>query len=426
MTHAESVRDAPARWPLDDEPHVERWCAYADEARGDGVFEALRRRFVQLRCPIAAGISQHDAYRRATLRGEFEAAEAFAPGLALERPDALELRIVQTLAGRVPAIVAETRADFVTLVQALTARHEPADVPASMGACLVSGLTNWDRVARHRAQWTADVGPQAASAAAWAEELRRLAPRKALYQDRVMLLSRGPYAGVPACDVGLDERTWLDRSLIVRQEHELTHYFTWRVFGAMQNHLRDELLADYVGLLRGCGEYRADVAQRVLGIDADGVCRPDARLRIYHGDAPVGDVDADMATLGRVAARATRALASVAASCGARAADLEVLARIVSTLYPRSLEDLALLDGGTLLDGASADLALGDLDAWLSSDSARTTRLASADRTPGDSTPDSAGVVEASASASDSESDSASVASGRNAARTRADKRSSG
>ena len=60
-----------------------------------------------------------------------------------------------------------------------------------MGACIVKGLNNWDRIAAHRAKWERDQ-PGGATESAWNDEFRRLVPRKELYQDRFIILSRGP------------------------------------------------------------------------------------------------------------------------------------------------------------------------------------------------------------------------------------------
>src|SRR6266849_3388739 len=62
-------------FPLRDEPHLEVWTRYTDEARANGTLEALARHFVQLRFPIREGISHEAAYIEATRRGRSSAAE---------------------------------------------------------------------------------------------------------------------------------------------------------------------------------------------------------------------------------------------------------------------------------------------------------------------------------------------------------------
>lgn len=320
-------------FPLANEPHLDAWTRYADEAVACGAVEALRAHFVQLRFPIRAGISQELAYREATRKGRFEAADAFSPGLLLRKPDAVDLNIHDTIAGRVPVVVAADRADFEALVRAFSDRNEPAPVPASMGACIVTGLINWDRVAEYRRSWTRN--HQDASEADWLDEFRRFATRKELYQDRFIILSSGPYSGIPAADIGVNRDDWLSRSLVLRREHECTHYFTYRALGTMRNHIFDELVADFVGLVSAFGEYRADLARRFLGLDVFPETRPGSRIELYCG------------TLSPAAIQAARSLAVTAIAnlerlgAGISPRGMEPLGAVVYTLWTLTLEELA-------------------------------------------------------------------------------------
>jgi hypothetical protein len=275
-------------FPLADEPHVDAWRGYLGESNGD-VFGALKRHFIQLRFPIRAGISEEDGYKQGTRRGSFEAADAYAANaVALERPEQLELTIHPTIAGHVPLLVVGHRADFVKLVQAFSERNEPKPVLDSMGACIVKGLNNWSRIHARRDAWKREMGA-AGTDDGWAEEFQKLIPQKELYQDRFIILSRGPYSAIAAREVGLDEREWLDRSLAIRREHELTHYFTYRAFNSIRNNVFDELIADFVGLVRAFGAYRSDFALRFLGLEAYPAFRPGGRLEVYRGKPPLSE-----------------------------------------------------------------------------------------------------------------------------------------
>jgi hypothetical protein len=97
----------------------------------------------------------------------------------------------------------------------------------------------------------------------------------------------------------------LARSLVIRREHECAHYFTWRVFGTIRTHVFDELLADFVGLVRAYGHYPGALARRFLGVDAEGR-RLGGRLDNYRGSPPVSDAAFDV--LAVLAARATATL----------------------------------------------------------------------------------------------------------------------
>ncbi|MBC6421591.1 MAG: hypothetical protein GDA38_08585 [Hormoscilla sp. SP12CHS1] len=81
---------------------------------------------------------------------------ALATGLILKEPESLQLIIHESAAGEIPVIIAGCREDFVSLVQALTKRNEPHPIPDSMGATMVSGFNNWDRIRQYRASWEAN------------------------------------------------------------------------------------------------------------------------------------------------------------------------------------------------------------------------------------------------------------------------------
>lgn len=336
--------------PLADEPHLEAWRDYATEAKARGVWPTLKDRLVQLRFPIREGISQEDAYRAATRRGEWP---VLGDDLALEAPDRLALHLHASLAGAVPILIPGPRSDFVTLVRALSARNEPIPVPDSMGACLVAGLVNWDRVDRYRRSWAGD-DPDRKSDAAWNEEFRTFSRHKEHYQDRLIVLSRGPYSNVSAADVDLPETHWLDASLAVRREHECTHHFTLRLFGKLQHNLVEELVADLVGLLRGVGAYRADWAARFLGLEAFPVFRPGGRLENYRGRPPVSD--AAFAVLARVAHAGIATLDRVCTAHPDWRSSDDGLARLVAALSLLTMEELAAEDSVATVEERVASL----------------------------------------------------------------------
>jgi hypothetical protein len=278
----------PVTFPLAPEAHVTAWEEYAVAARVVGAFEALLSRLVQFRFPIQEGISQTDAYRAATRKGVSVDGMAEATGLVLKQPKKLQLIIHQSLAGPIPVLLAGNREDFVTLVQALTMRNEPKRVPASMGACIVSGFNNWDRIHSLRQQWSARNSGNC-SESSWAAEFQRIIPQKELYQDRFIILSDGPYSDVSARDMGLKEPQWQRLSLTIRLEHECTHYFTRRLFDSMRNNMLDELIADYRGIVAATGYYRADWFLRFLGLESFPNYREGGRLQNYRGQPPLSD-----------------------------------------------------------------------------------------------------------------------------------------
>jgi hypothetical protein len=114
-------------------------------------------------------------------------------------------------------------------------------------------------------------------------------PQKELYQDRLVLLSEGFYSNVPAEVMSLSTEEWRRLSLTIRLEHEGTHYLTLRLFSSMRNHLLDELIADYAGIVAACGHYRADWFLRFLGLEDFPRYREGGRLENYRGNPPLSE-----------------------------------------------------------------------------------------------------------------------------------------
>jgi len=272
---------APAGFPLPDEPFVAAWTRYVEEAGRVGAWACLRDRLVQLRFPIEPGVSESPAYRAATRRGVWPAPES--RGLELARPAELHLFLAETPVGRVPVILATTREDFVALVRALAHKNEPWPIPDAVGATIIGGFNNWDRVASLRRAWEAG-DSTSGSPLEWAARWREIVREPGLYQDRFIVLGSGPYSGAAAADVGLDEAEWTRSSIAIRLEHECTHHFTRRVLGSMRNRLADELIADYMGIVAATGSFRADWLVRFLGLERPSVYRPGGRLEEYRGD----------------------------------------------------------------------------------------------------------------------------------------------
>jgi hypothetical protein len=284
---SEAIFAAP-RLPLADEPFVVFWESCVLEAADRGSFAVLRDRLPQLRFPIAAGISQTAPYLAATRQGLAPDLPPGDQGLTLSVPEQLQIVLHQSPAGRIPLLVAGCRQDFVLLVQALSRRNEPWPVPEAMGAQMISGYVNWARLHELRRAW--ETTPAALRAtASWAEEMERLRPQKDLYQDRLILLSDGPYSAVAAEQLGMDGGRWRQLSLAIRREHEGAHYFTRRLFGVMRNNLLDELIADFVGIGSAVGRFRPDWLLRFLGLEDFPRYRPAGRLQVYRGTPPLSD-----------------------------------------------------------------------------------------------------------------------------------------
>ncbi len=267
---------APPVLPLPDEPGTRVWRSYEERAREEGAAKVLRGALVQLSFPVEEGMSEDEEYRAATRRGAVPFFLSGATGVEFVDPLGLDIRVHDSPAGGVPVVIAEERRDFELLVQALSKKNEPWPVPPSMGALTVAGLVNWDRVERLREEFQAN-NPEGD----WNARLMELAREPELVRDRFILLSRGPYSGVDAAELGQDREEWMEKSVRLRAEHEATHYFTRRVYGCMRNNALDEVLADYMGTVEAFGSYRADAALRFLGLEDPEIYREGGRLQNY-------------------------------------------------------------------------------------------------------------------------------------------------
>ena len=254
--------------PPEDQPFVEAWEEYIRDIPEKGVLNALRERLVQLNFPVQEEMSTNPNYQAATRRGLATTTMKEATGTKLEETG-LKVYLYQTMAGRIPVIETSSRNDFETLVRAFSHRNEPVAIPLAMGACMIKGYNNWDRVAKYKQKWGEHFNFSAMKA------------HKELYQDVFLILTDTEYSSVPAHMLGLNDDEWRKLSMVIRREHESTHYFTLRFLGSARNHLLDEFIADYMGIVAAAGRYRADWFLCFMGLENYPAFRPAGRLTNY-------------------------------------------------------------------------------------------------------------------------------------------------
>jgi hypothetical protein len=253
----------PKRLPMPDAPSASRWEAAVRRGGEVGAATVLLEQIVQLRLPILAGISTSTAYDQVR---HPSGPAMIAPDVAFERPALLSLHLAHSYGGRVPVITSGSRADFERIVRSVVYRNEPLPVPASMGACLVSGYVNW---ARFHADRTIN--------SAWAS----LATAPEPPRDSFVILSTGAYSAVSAEMMALAPSTWDTLSLRLRREHELAHYLCKRALGDMRNALLDELAADYSAITTVRGSFSGLWLRRFLGVEQYPLFRDGGRLANY-------------------------------------------------------------------------------------------------------------------------------------------------
>lgn len=258
---------------LEDEPQVATWKKYIKDSKEHGIYPILKKKLVQFQFPIKENISQTEEYKNATLKGKSTLLMQHATGLVLEEPENLKLYLYDSLAGKIPVLIVNNRADFKTVIRALTARNEPRSIPDSMGAAMICGINNWNRL-RTALQY---------------DEWEVVLKNKALYQDRIIVLSRIPYSNVAASAIDLEDEDWLDKSLKIRLKHECAHYFTLRHFGKMTNNMHDEIIADYMGICSVLPHFNSKWFLQFIGLENYPSFREGGRMKNYLGKPPLSD-----------------------------------------------------------------------------------------------------------------------------------------
>ena len=196
-----------------------------------------------------------ETYRRVVLRGE----EPETTRLNHYRGSEFDrMETVDTSAGPVRVVTLGDRWDFELVLRGLmAAKNGPkAPIPASQGAAKLT-VFNWPRIRAHLAAF-----PEEEQAA----EYKRFTSVKVNYTDMLVVLSRGPYSGVSASAMGLTEGEWLARSDTIRRYHELTHVICRRLYPEDVDPVRDELIADAVGLYAAFGRFDPETEKRFLGV----------------------------------------------------------------------------------------------------------------------------------------------------------------
>jgi hypothetical protein len=198
-----------------------------------GVLDSLAAEYPQLY--LNQDADTQETYRRVVLQGE-EPEERDLGHYVGDQHDHMET--ADTPAGPVHVVTLGSRRDFELVLRGLiAAKNGPkATIPESQGAAMLT-VFNWPRIWAHLA-----VFPEEEKAA----EFKRFTSVKKNYLDALVVLSRGPYSGVPASALGLSGHEWLALSDTIRRYHELTHVICRRLYPDDIDPIRDELIVDAV------------------------------------------------------------------------------------------------------------------------------------------------------------------------------------
>ena len=140
-------------------------------------------------------------------------------------PSDVDIIIYNSFAGKIPILYVKDTNDFEHLVTNIVYNGERPDNISKTGASFVFGKTVC-----------------------------------------FIILSSKPYSNVSNEELGIDAEEWREKSMLLRRDHECTHYFTQQRYGIAENRLHDEVMADFIGMYNAFGFYKAEWFLRFMGI----------------------------------------------------------------------------------------------------------------------------------------------------------------
>lgn len=155
--------------------------------------------------------------------------------VTFSEPESITIEIYGSFAGKIPIVVFGNASDFEDFIVNLVYRGERPSNISQMGASFIYGRT-----------------------------------------QRFLTLSRKFYSSTAPEYVGLTPEDWCEKSMLIRREHEITHYYTKTFYGSASNNLHDELIADFMGMYSAFGRYDAKLFRHFMGLDGS-----DGRLSLY-------------------------------------------------------------------------------------------------------------------------------------------------
>ena len=216
-------------------------------------------------------VDTQEEYREVVLRGHDVETKSLEHYIG---SDSDTIDMTDTPVGQVRVVTLGNRHDFELAIRGLSAaKHGPhIEVPKSQGAAMHQ-IFNWPRIHTYLAGF-----PKEQRHA----EFKKFTSVKENYIDMLIILSRGPYSNISAERIGLDEKTWLDHSNTIRKYHELTHVICRKQYPDNIDIVRDELVADAIGLFATYGSFDPEKVKLFLGIDGETYI--EGRLANYTDD----------------------------------------------------------------------------------------------------------------------------------------------
>lgn len=255
-------------------------------SNGKDIFNALKECYPSLNFLIDKEIDKAELYNNMLLKGTTNDIK-LTSYIKLEDTKNISLELHESIAGKIPVLTIPNNEDFVKILQSIIHKNNPLPIPASMGAVLLNGLNNSKRFNIIKKNWL-----QNNPFGDWNTEFsNNIILKKSLYKDKLIILSTKPYSNVTASQLGLEEDLWISYSISIRKEHEFTHLYTLKKYGQATNNLHDELIADYIGIVKTIWNYNKVWMLTFMGLENYPHYREGARLENYVKESKLSPDD---------------------------------------------------------------------------------------------------------------------------------------
>lgn len=250
---------------------------------GKNVLQALAEIYPQLYLDPRSAESA-EAYKEVVQSGKTPEKRSLSHFLTDEKDSFV---IEETPVGDIGIVTLFQRQDFETFLRVMAYRCTPREIPSAQGASMIGGIANWNKINRHKDEYLRTETAQG-RLPDWSAEFERFTSDRSNYTDALIVLSVGPYSGVPAERLGYGEEEWLALSREIRKAHECTHFICRKKYPQLKEAIWDEVVADAVGIVAALGKFDLSMEEVFLGIDENGYTG--GRLKIYAQENELDDI----------------------------------------------------------------------------------------------------------------------------------------
>lgn len=226
---------------------------------GKDSLKKIARRYPALNVPIIDS-ENNFLYKQASLKGITENSMDLKDFILSEND---YIGTITTDVGNVDILFLFERNDFKLFLMKLAYKCIKTDIPDTIGAMMINGLNNWEKINTHLDEYSQNGGTDRDG------EFKRFTACKDNFKDYLLVISNGAYSNVSANVFGFESDYWLRKSQEIRIYHECSHFICRKKYPKTINVIFDEILADCIGIKYAFGSYNKDMAKRFLGFNEE-------------------------------------------------------------------------------------------------------------------------------------------------------------